>query len=92
MELLVLVADAEVEVEALVGMARKDRTILSSVSEDRVYANVYERRGSSDASPWDAEGETGASWSGVRQIQRIEEEHAKRIVEKIRSYVSQKLG
>ena len=92
LQLLVLVGDDEVEVEDLVGMARRNRAILSSVSDDRVYADIYERRGSSDVSPWEDEEETGASWSGVRQIQRIEGEHAKGIVEKIRSYVSQKLG
>lgn len=92
LELLVLVGDDEVELEDLVVLARNNQEVISSIADDRIYANIYERRGSSDVSPWDDEGETGASWSGIRQIQRIEGEHAKRIVEKIKSYVRQQIG
>ena len=92
LELLVLVGDDEVELGDLVDMARRDESVLSAINDDRVYSNVYERRGTSDVSPWEEEEEAGASWSGVKQIQRIEGEHAKRIVEKIKSYVKKNIN
>lgn len=92
LELHVLVGDEEVELADLVDKARRDRGVLSAISEDRIYYNIFERRGESDASPWEEDAATPSDWTGIAQVQRIEGDHVRKIVAKIRDYVNHRLG
>jgi len=92
LHLSVLVDDEEVELEELVDRAKEDRGVLSNISDDRIYADVYERRGGSEDVPWEDSDDTGAVWSENREIRRMKDEHVHKIVEKVKAYVLHKLG
>tara|TARA_Y100000589_G_scaffold316516_1_gene341346 strand:+ start:8128 stop:13695 length:5568 start_codon:yes stop_codon:yes gene_type:complete len=89
----VLHEDDEIEIEDLVDRARENENILNEINSNRVFFNVYERRGTE--TPWEEE-QTGANWSGFSEFKqdnnRMTSAHGKKIIAKIKSFVRSNLN